>query len=52
MGCRLCGGEPAAQSQGDVDQADQDGDLDQRTDDPGEGLTGGDAEGGDRDSDR
>jgi hypothetical protein len=48
------GAEPAErtstaspQGERDVDQADEDGDLDQGSDDPGQGLAGGDAEGRD-----
>src|SRR5690606_22124883 len=44
-------GEPVAPSQGHVDQADQDGDLDERSYYAGEGLAGGHAEGGDGDRD-
>ncbi len=44
-------GEAAAQGQGDVDQGDEDGDLDQWADDAGEGLPGRCAVGGDRDGD-
>ena len=48
---RVGGVEPPAQPEGDVDQADQDRDLDQRADDAGEGLAGGDAEDADGDGD-
>src|SRR5690625_5701771 len=55
-GARFClvgvGVEPAACGpEGDVDQADEHRHLDQRTDDTGEGLTAGSAEGADGDGD-
>ena len=43
---------PASGPQRDVDEPDEDGDLDERADDAGEGLAGGDAEHPDRDGDR
>jgi hypothetical protein len=44
--------EAAVGSERYVDQPDEDGHFDQRADDTGEGLTGGDAEDADRDGDR
>ena len=43
--------EEAAGPEAHVDQGDEDGHLDERADDAGQGLAGGDAEGGDRDGD-
>jgi hypothetical protein len=44
----VCGREP----EGEVDEADEDGDFDPWPDDAGEGLARGDAEDADRDGDR
>lgn len=43
--------EAGAQGEGDVDEADEDRNLDEGSDDAGEGLTGGGPVGGDRDGD-
>src|SRR5487761_1536093 len=45
--CEVPAGEPAPPGQGDVDEGDEGGDLDERADHAGQGLAAGDAEGGD-----
>src|SRR5699024_566689 len=47
----VAGEQTAPHHDGDVDEGDEDGDLAQRADDAGEGLTRGDAEGPDGDRD-
>src|SRR6478735_3099513 len=49
---RATGREEPPGPERDVDQSDEDRHLDQGTDDTGEGLPGGDTEGGDGDGDR
>ena len=44
-------GVPLPEGERDVDEGDEHGHLDERADDAGERLAGGDAEGGDRDRD-